>query len=344
MCFSQDVGSAGCRDAQFGIYDGVVSTLTADLGVFKSTAGGITCTTASGGLAATNAHTMTSDPNENMRRWRLDDEAVAYPTYAVITAPEYRAYQRSHPGFYNICIHKGLSTNVTPTDRPTNDVFDQQGNVLQQGNVPAGYPADMAKAARDWPQLNFLMYHSCIRPGFWVYNALTDVKSGNLRDGVPDILWTTRFYVDPRNRLYSNVIAARHHVRHRDRLPLVCALILGQGPKYFGENRVVFGSDAVWYGAPQWQIEAMWRFQIPEVFPASGGGGTRRQFGYPQITETAKRKILGLNNARLYGIKDVNGRLSNENVCGDDDDDDRKHGHGHDDDDHGRRSSYRRRQ
>ena len=46
--------------------------------------------------------------------------------------------------------------------------------------------------------------------------------------------------------------------------PTVCAHILGQLLKFMGEDRVVFGSDAVWYGSPQWQIEAFWRFQIPE--------------------------------------------------------------------------------
>jgi len=98
----------------------------------------------------------------------------------------------------------------------------------------------------------------------------------------------------------------------------------------FGEHRIVFGSDSVWYGGPQWQIEALWRFQIPDVFPASGGGGTRSQFGYPQITESAKRKILGLNNARLYGIRNTDGRLTNDNSADCRDDDDR---HDHDRDD-----------
>ncbi len=258
------------------------------------------------GYTSANSAKLTSDPTENMRRWRLDDEQVAYPMYRVITAPEYKSYLKTHPGFYNICIHKGLSTNAAE-------------------DPALGFPSDIAKAAIDWPQLNFLMYHSCIRPGFWVYNALTDVKSGRLRDGVPDILWTTQFYVthsDPRQ--FSNVYSelGTTFASSVITFPSVCAHILGQGLKYFGENRIVFGSDAVWYGAPQWQIEAMWRFQIPEVFPASGGGGTRRQFGYPQLTETARRKILGLNNARLYGIKDVDGRLSNDSVCDGDGDDD----------------------
>ena len=64
--------------------------------------------------------------------------------------------------------------------------------------------------------------------------------------------------------------------------------------KFMGEDRIVFGSDSVWYGSPQWQIEALWRFEIPEDL--------RRQYGYPELTKAAKRKILGLNSARLYKI------------------------------------------
>src|SRR5256885_15430025 len=65
--------------------------------------------------------------------------------------------------------------------------------------------------------------------------------------------------------------------------------------KFVGEDRILFGSEAVYYGSPQWEIEAFWRFQIPEAI--------RRRWGYPEITERAKRKILGLNSARLYGLR-----------------------------------------
>jgi amidohydrolase family protein len=61
-----------------------------------------------------------------------------------------------------------------------------------------------------------------------------------------------------------------------------------------GPDRIVFGSDSVWYGSPQWQIDAMWRFQIPDDL--------RKKYGYPELTQEAKRKILGLNSAKLYGI------------------------------------------
>jgi len=70
--------------------------------------------------------------------------------------------------------------------------------------------------------------------------------------------------------------------------------MLGQLMKYLGPNRIVFGSDALWYGAPQWQIEAFWRFQIPEPIA--------KKYGYPQLTAQDKRRILGLNSAALYKL------------------------------------------
>jgi hypothetical protein len=76
--------------------------------------------------------------------------------------------------------------------------------------------------------------------------------------------------------------------------PTVWSHLIGQLLYYMGENNIVFGSDSLWYGGPQWQIDALWRFQIPEDI--------RQKWNYPQVTESAKRKILGLNSARLYGL------------------------------------------
>ncbi len=38
----------------------------------------------------------------------------------------------------------------------------------------------------------------------------------------------------------------------------------------------------------------MWRYQIPEAIAL--------KYGYPQITMEDKRKILGLNSARIYKL------------------------------------------
>jgi predicted TIM-barrel fold metal-dependent hydrolase len=216
------------------------------------------------------------DPDSLMRMWRLDDEKIAYPTYNLIAG--HGEQLAHHPGFFNICIHKGFSP--APLDTP------------EMGN-----PTDVPKAARDWPQFRFIIYHACfggMTPFLWPSPGLNNIRNGVLRDGVPDITWTTQFaqtcghirnvYAEIGSTFGGIVIT----------FPTVCAHILGQLLKYFGENKIVFGSDCVYYGSPQWQIEAMWRFEIPDSI--------RHQYGYPELTKSAKRKILGLNSARLYRL------------------------------------------
>jgi len=226
------------------------------------------------------------DPNSDMRRWRLDDPTVAYPTYEKIdeyARKDNGAILKKYPGFRNLSIHKGLSTNGAP-------------------DPVLGHPGDISDAARHWPQFNFIIYHSCIRPGFWVLNALNDVKSGVLREGVPDILWTTEMAVlaAPFPNVYAEI--GTTFASTVITFPTVCAHILGQLLKFMGEDRIVFGSDAVWYGSPQWQIEALWRFQIPEDLC--------KKYGYPRLTPQVKRKILGLNSARLYGLQPPHNTVS----------------------------------
>jgi predicted TIM-barrel fold metal-dependent hydrolase len=226
------------------------------------------------GYTSANSAKLDFDPNSLFQRWTLDDEVVAYPTYEIIMRNKQQL--KDHPGFFNICIHKGLSTNAGDDPR-------------------LGFPTDIPKAARDWPRLNFIIYHACIRPGFWVLNALNDVRSGRTLEGVPDILWTTKFAVDcaPFKNVYAEL--GTTFASSVITFPTVCAHILGTLLQFMGEDRVVFGSDAVWYGSPQWQIEALWRFQIPEAL--------RKQYKYPELKESTKRKILGLTSARLYGVK-----------------------------------------
>src|SRR4029077_5382108 len=116
----------------------------------------------------------------------------------------------------------------------------------------------------------------CIQPNFFLADTLGAVKAGELRGGVPDIRWTTESaqlvqdlpnsYAEIGPTWASSVVT----------FPTIAAHILGQLLKFLGEDRVVFGSDSVWYGSPQWQIESLWRFQIPEEL--------RSKYGYPELT------------------------------------------------------------
>ena len=212
----------------------------------------------------------------DMHAWRLDGQD-AYDTFELIR--KYQVIlQHERPAFGNICVHKGFA--------PTADDTPENGN-----------PEDIPQAAHDWPTFNFIIYHSCIAPVLFynpepLQNLLS--RQPTLRHGVPDIRWTTRFaqlahdlpnvYAEVGSTFASTVIT----------FPTVWAHIIGQLLKFMGSRRVVFGSDSLWYGSPQWQIEAFWRFQIPEKL--------QEKWDYPEITKADKRNMLGLNSARLYHV------------------------------------------
>src|SRR6185436_11836663 len=67
--------------------------------------------------------------------------------------------------------------------------------------------------------------------------------------------------------------------------PTQAAHTLGKLLVHVGEERVVWGTDAIWLGSPQPQIMAFRAFQITAEF--------QQRFGYPALTDEIKRKILG---------------------------------------------------
>jgi uncharacterized protein len=214
-----------------------------------------------------------TNPETLMGSWRHDDEKVAYPTWELISKYA-KKMKATRPGLHNICVHKGLAPGLPP--RPEN-----------------GHPGDLPKVARDFPNLNFITYHSAYMPVF-AGETHVALQKGKLREGVPDIEHTTLYaqLVKDLPNCYAEIGATFGMMVIT--FPTVCAHVLGQLLKYLGEDRILWGSDSVWWGSPQWQLEAFWRFQIPETI--------RQKYGYPQLTEKAKRKILGLNASRIFGI------------------------------------------
>jgi hypothetical protein len=65
-----------------------------------------------------------------------------------------------------------------------------------------------------------------------------------------------------------------------------------------GADHVVWGTDAVWTGAPQWQIEALRRLEIPQEMQHSHGFAPLGAADGP-----VKSAIFGGNSARLYHFK-----------------------------------------
>ena len=69
---------------------------------------------------------------------------------------------------------------------------------------------------------------------------------------------------------------------------------LGKLFKYMGSDKVLWGTDSIWYGSPQDQIEAFRTFQISKKF--------QEEYGYPAITDAMRAQVFGLNAAPLYGF------------------------------------------
>ena len=57
---------------------------------------------------------------------------------------------------------------------------------------------------------------------------------------------------------------------------------------------MLWGTDSIWYGSPQDQIQAFRTFQIAPRL--------REQHGYAEITPALRAKIFGLNGAKVYNL------------------------------------------
>ena len=204
--------------------------------------------------------------------WRLDDEKLVYPAYEKFA----RAGRR------NVCIHKGLFPPSVerqfPQLRPYVDV------------------SDVARAARDWPQLNFIIYHS----GYRFPGGGTPEEALAAFEGSGRVEWVTDLSEIPARHGVSNVYGDLGQVFALTTAsqPRLAAAIVGQLVAGLGADHVVWGSDAVWTGAPQWQIEGLRRLEIPDDLQA--------RFGFQPLGPAdgpVKNAIFGENTARLYDFE-----------------------------------------
>ena len=90
--------------------------------------------------------------------------------------------------------------------------------------------------------------------------------------------------------LYASIAATLNFIV---RSPRMFAEILGKLLFWCGEDKIVYGSEAP-ICQPQWALRAFRDFSIPQDLSES--------YGYPQLTDQAKRKILGENLLRLHGM------------------------------------------
>ena len=105
---------------------------------------------------------------------------------------------------------------------------------------------------------------------------------------IPQKFGVTNVYADVGQLFAQSVVAE----------PRLGAALMGIMVKGLGADHVCWGTDAIWTGSPQWQIEALRRLEIPEDM--------QKKYGFAPLggaTGPVKTAIFSGNNMRLYGIE-----------------------------------------
>ena len=205
-----------------------------------------------------------TDPGRSGNGFKLDDEKMTYPFYE----------KSKELGLKTFSVHKGYASQSA-----------------KLGHLAS--PADVEKAARDHPDLTFIIYHSAIKhgPGEPEFdNNAFDPATGDF--AWHDILMQIKQRNPKMNNVYPEIGSAfgTTALIH----PIMCQHLIGKNVKYYGADHVIWGTDCLWWGAPQWVIDAFKRFQISDELCD--------KFGYKKLTKEDKAKIFGLNAAKIYGI------------------------------------------
>src|SRR5687767_10839807 len=182
--------------------------------------------------------------------WFMDDEKVAYPFW-----------ERTRKlGVKNLCVHKGLPLGFF--------------------NEKACMPLDLEKAAKDWPDLNFIVYHSGFR-GFGLIAGGTGEKVKDPpTDDPQEIPWISDILrIMKRNPQIKNIYFELGSTFQQTsaRAPVVCLHMLGQMIQVAGADHILWGTDSIWGGSPQSQITRLRALKMTDEL--------MERFKYPQLTD-----------------------------------------------------------
>ncbi len=171
-------------------------------------------------------------------------------------------------GVKNICIHKGIPFGPKSFEHSLCD--------------------DVGKVAKFYPHMNFIIYHS----GFDQSYVEKAFHKDNDNRGVDSLIHSVlKHGIKPNSNVYAE-LGSTWRFLMRD--PNQAAHVMAKLIKYIGEDNVLWGTDSIWYGSPQDQIQAFRTFQISKEF--------QEKYDYEPINQKLKAKIFGLNATKPYQI------------------------------------------
>ena len=203
-----------------------------------------------------------SDPGQSGGGFQLDDDKAAW------------FYEESRKrGMKIFSVHKGYSYQSRTLGHLAN-------------------PKDVEKAALNNPDLTFIIYHSALKHGTTEpeFKESFDATTGDF--AWHDVLMGIKRRNPKINNVYCEIGSFFGPLLIAN--PAMAMHGMGKNIKYYGADHVIWGTDCLWWGSPQWVIDAFKRFQISDELC--------EKFGYKKLTKDDKAKIFGLNAARIYGI------------------------------------------
>jgi hypothetical protein len=135
--------------------------------------------------------------------------------------------------------------------------------------------------------MNFVVYHAA-----WDPSHVEGPYDPRATIGIDTLLSALdRHGVPPDDNVWVDVATLWRQLLTQ---PDQAAHAMGKLLKRVGQHRVLWGTDAIWYGSPEPQIMAMRAFQITPQF--------QEAYGYPALTDDLKKGLFGLNGAALFGL------------------------------------------
>lgn len=193
----------------------------------------------------------------------LDDMAVGIPFVE----------KARTTGVKTFCCHKGMPAPLFNPDHCS--------------------PRDIGPIAKMYPDTNWVVYHSGYGFGGGLVGGGPEgaYQDGSMTGIDSTITVMKNSGIGPNQNVYVEVGGVWNQIMTD---PTQAAHVIGKLLKYFGDDNLLWGSDAIWTAKPQPYVDAFWSFEITPEF--------QMMYGYPELTEERKRKILGLNSAKLFGI------------------------------------------
>lgn len=216
---------------------------------------------------------------EHMRQLVEEQGIVAFKLYPVWT-PDRQGYRMDDPETGLKILEQGLAAGLS--------LFAIHKGLHVAGAKDAFVSCeDVGPAARSHPDATLLIYHSGYEAGR--REGPYDPQTAR---GVDSLIASLEQHgIAKSGNVYAELGSVWREVM-RD--PEQAAHVIGKLLKHLGEDRILWGTDALWYGSPQDQIQTFRSFQISQEY--------QERFGYPPLTDQARRKIFGLNAARIYNV------------------------------------------